>query len=106
MTKYKSLVTIITQPIEGELNKQRFEKIMMAFYPELWPLYEAIRFYDIDTEFLTTLIRCIANLTSESGWGRVSIYIANKKITAVKPELSFTFDNFVFNKDKVDKDKK
>ena len=80
--KYKSLPTI---------ERNNFDKYMVlarTFDPELYLIRQALNETGVSPLILPRVIRAMANIAYGTGFGKVQIFIENKKVSAIKPEES------------------
>jgi hypothetical protein len=80
--KFESLPTII------ESNLEQYWDIVRRLEPEFYLVRLALGETDVNTMLLPKVIRAISNLDTGTGYGRVSIYMSNHKITQIKTEES------------------
>ena len=77
---------------EGQINQRQFETLLVNFYPKLFRTYKYLKEYNVNADFLPTVIKSVANLSSQSGYGKVQIFITGNRINAVKPEINHKLD--------------
>jgi hypothetical protein len=83
------------QRIEQENEKQYWE-VLKQLDPELFLIKLALEESGVNPRIIPRVIRGIANMGYGTGHGRISIYMTNKEITAVRIEENDRIDLNVF----------
>jgi hypothetical protein len=87
MTNFESLPTI------EQSNLESYWEIVRRLEPEFYLVRLALGETDVNTMVLPRVIRAISNLSEGTGYGRVSIYMSDHKITQIKTEESDQFND-------------
>jgi len=76
----------MNQKDEGVHNKEKFETILAATYPELWRIHKTLEETKINPVIVTAVINAIYEVAYITGHGDVKIYISDRKITNIEPK--------------------
>jgi hypothetical protein len=87
MTNFESLPTI------EQSNLSAYWDIVRRLEPEFYLLRLALQETEVNTMVIPRVIRAISNLSEGTGYGRVSIYMSDHKITQIKTEESDQFND-------------
>lgn len=75
MTSFVSLASIS--------NEARLLDMLRRSMPETYLLIQALQLYGVPSGAMTKIVRAIGNV-GMGGWGKVTVYIQEKKITSVE----------------------
>ncbi len=67
-------------------NSEQYWEIIKQLDPELYLIKLSLDETGINTLLIPRIVRAISNLSVGTGWGRVSIYMSQGKVTQVKTE--------------------
>jgi hypothetical protein len=80
-------------PTIEQANLEPYWDIVRKLDPAFYLVRLAISETEVNTMVLPRVIRAISNLSEGTGYGRVSIYMSDHKITQIKTEESDQFND-------------
>ena len=86
MTDFNSLPTV------EQININAYWETVRRLEPEFYLIRLAIQETEINSLVIPKVIRALSNLAVGTGFGRVSIFMSNGKITQIKTEESDQFN--------------
>jgi len=75
-------------PSSEAVNLEKYWEVIRQLDPELYKLKILLREFRVNPVILESVIKSISNLAYGSGYGKIQIFMQNKRITNVKPEES------------------
>jgi len=75
-------------PTEEKANIEKYWEVIRQLDPELYKLKILLNEFRVNPVILESVIKSISNLAYGSGYGKIQIFMQNRKITNVKPEES------------------
>jgi len=85
MNRYNNFYSL---PTIEQVNFLNFMETLKTFDPALFNIKIALEEMSINPNFIPRVIRAIGNLAFGTGYGKVQIFIENKKVSQVKGEES------------------
>ena len=70
-----------------ELNKETLMQVLSLLWPVLWRIGQAAdseEVEDADLEILPGVIKAVRRIRDVSGWGKIQIFVENRKITGIE----------------------
>ena len=73
-------------PTIEQMNTNTYYEVLSTFDPELYLIKIALEETRVNPALIPPVIRAISNLAIGSGYGRVNIYMQEKRITSIDGE--------------------
>jgi len=88
-------MTFISYPSLSASNASVYAKAWLTIgkiEPSFLRLKTILDSLSVNEEILPSVVRAIFNVAKETGYGKISIFVENKVVTGIKPELNIKLD--------------
>lgn len=85
-------IQMISGPTIQQTNAERYLELIQTFDPDLYLTKQALLETGVNPLLLPRIIRGMANIAHGTGYGKVQIFIENRKVSQIKPEESDQVD--------------
>lgn len=82
----------MNQPDEQKINEQAFWKLFEAVDKEMFQAMIVMRQFQISPMIVEYFCRGLAQIQTDSGWGNVTAFISDYKVTAIDSKHAYKLD--------------